>query len=70
LQIQDRPGIIAARFALGEEVTMASEKVTEKIAHKKSYQIPRLTVYGQLKDLTTGGSGTANEGSSAKNPRP
>lgn len=49
---------------------MASEKVTEKIAYKKSYQIPRLTVYGQLKDLTTGGSGTANEGSSAKNPRP
>ena len=48
---------------------MASGKTTEKISNKKSYQSPRLTEYGQLKDLTTGGSGTANEGSSAKNPR-
>jgi hypothetical protein len=49
---------------------MASGTTTDKVPNKKSYQSPRLTEYGRLKDLTTGGSGTANEGSSAKNPRP
>jgi hypothetical protein len=36
---------------------------------KKVYKKPSLTKYGQLKELTTGGSGTANEGSSGKKPR-
>ena len=49
---------------------MASRKTTEKSPPKKSYQNPTLTRYGQLKDLTTGGSGSAKEGSSGKNPRP
>jgi len=49
---------------------MASAKTTEKIPSNKSYAKPTLTRYGQLKDLTTGGSGSANEGSSGKNPRP
>jgi hypothetical protein len=48
---------------------MASGKTTENISNKKSYQSPRLTEYGQLKDLTTGGSGTAKEGSSGQKPR-
>ena len=49
---------------------MASAKTTEKIPRKKSYEKPTLTQYGQLKDLTTGGSGSAKEGSAGKNPRP
>jgi hypothetical protein len=49
---------------------MASRKTTEESPRKKSYQKPVLTQYGQLKDLTTGGSGTAKEGSSGKKPRP
>jgi hypothetical protein len=37
---------------------------------KKAYLRPSLMKYGKLKDLTTGGSGSANEGSSGKKPRP
>jgi len=37
---------------------------------KKSYKKPDLETYGKLKDLTTGGSGNANEGSNGKKPRP
>ena len=37
---------------------------------KKAYQEPKLTAYGRLKDLTTGGTGTAQEPSSGKKPRP
>jgi hypothetical protein len=37
---------------------------------KKSYERPRLTAYGKLRDLTTGGTGNANEGSSGQRPRP
>ena len=49
---------------------MTSGKTTEKVARKKAYQKPTLTRYGQLKDLTTGGSGNAQESSSGKKPRP
>jgi hypothetical protein len=37
---------------------------------RKPYTQPTLIRYGQLKDLTAGGSGQANEGSQGKNPRP
>lgn len=37
---------------------------------RKPYQRPILTKYGQLRDLTTGGSGKAKEGSGGKKPRP
>jgi hypothetical protein len=37
---------------------------------KKAYAKPRLTRYGKLKELTTGGSGSAVEPSSGKKPRP
>ncbi len=37
---------------------------------KKPYRAPKLTEYGELKDLTAGGSGSANEGSSGQRPRP
>ncbi len=40
------------------------------MTRRKSYQKPSLTKYGQLKDLTTGGSGNASEPSSGKKPRP
>lgn len=40
------------------------------MTRRKTYQKPSLTRYGQLKDLTTGGSGTAQEASSGKKPRP
>jgi hypothetical protein len=40
------------------------------MSDRKPYTQPTLTQYGRLKDLTTGGSGNANEGSSGKNPRP
>jgi hypothetical protein len=43
---------------------------SEALPGRKSYQKPSLETYGTLKDLTTGGSGTAKEGSSGKNPRP
>lgn len=49
---------------------MPSGKTTEKTPYKKSYQRPTLTQYGQLKDLTTGGSGNSKEASSGKKPRP
>lgn len=37
---------------------------------RKPYQRPSLQTYGSLKDLTTGGSGKAQETGSGKNPRP
>jgi len=37
---------------------------------KKAYDRPRLIAYGTLRDLTTGGTGHANEGSSGQRPRP
>jgi hypothetical protein len=49
---------------------MASEEPVETTLRKTGYESPRLTRYGHLKDLTTGGSGTAQESSSGKNPRP
>jgi len=49
---------------------MASRTATEPKGQKKAYTRPSLKTYGHLKDLTTGGSGTANEGSSGKKPRP
>jgi hypothetical protein len=43
---------------------------SEPLPGRKSYQKPSLQEYGTLKDLTTGGSGKANEGGSGKSPRP
>ena len=37
---------------------------------KTTYETPTLTTYGKLKDLTTGGTGNASEGSSGQRPRP
>ncbi len=37
---------------------------------KKKYKQPKLTVYGSIGELTTGGSGHAMEGSQGKDPRP
>ena len=37
---------------------------------KKPYRAPSLRRYGQLKDLTTGGTGNALESSSGSKPRP
>jgi hypothetical protein len=37
---------------------------------RKPYTKPSLTKYGRLKDLTTGGSGNAQESSSGQKPRP
>jgi hypothetical protein len=49
---------------------MTSRHKSETLPGPKTYQKPSLETYGSLKDLTTGGSGTAKEGSSGKNPRP
>jgi len=49
---------------------MNSRHDTEASPGRKSYQKPTLEEYGTLKDLTTGGSGFAKEGSSGKTPRP
>jgi len=49
---------------------MRSRHESETLPGRKSYEKPHLEEYGTLKDLTTGGSGTAKEGSSGKNPRP
>lgn len=40
------------------------------MSSKKPYHKPKLTEYGRLQDLTTGGTGTANEPSGGKKPRP
>jgi hypothetical protein len=37
---------------------------------RKKYKQPKLTVYGSIGELTTGGSGHAMEGSKGKSPRP
>jgi hypothetical protein len=42
----------------------------ENARKTKPYKKPVLTEYGKLKDLTTGGSGNANESSSGMKPRP
>jgi hypothetical protein len=36
----------------------------------KPYTRPELKTFGKLQDLTTGGTGNANEGSSGSKPRP
>jgi len=48
---------------------MSRKENSKSAPGRKIYKKPTLTTYGQLKDLTTGGSGTANEGSSGKKPR-
>jgi hypothetical protein len=50
--------------------TVVSEETTQRMPCKKAYQKPTLTRYGQLKDLTTGGSGKSRESSAGKKPRP
>jgi hypothetical protein len=42
----------------------------EQESRKKEYRSPELKEYGALKDLTTGGSGNASEGSMGQKPRP
>ena len=49
---------------------MASGDTIKTIPNRKVYEVPTLRTYGQLKDLTTGGSGTAQESSNGKKPRP
>lgn len=49
---------------------MPSPKSVNPPAAKKAYRPPRVAKYGKLKDLTTGGTGNANEGSAGKKPRP
>jgi hypothetical protein len=49
---------------------MTEEKDRHEPGSKKPYREPRLTEYGALKDLTAGGSGSANEGSQGQRPRP
>jgi len=49
---------------------MDSRKTSRLTRERKTYKKPTLVTYGQLKDLTAGGSGSANEGSSGKKPRP
>ena len=43
---------------------------SETVPGRKPYQRPSLQTYGSLKDLTTGGSGKAQETGSGKNPKP
>ena len=50
--------------------TMRTEPSATKGPKKKPYESPRLTEYGKLADLTTGGTGNANEGSQSQKPRP
>lgn len=49
---------------------MPSQDSAKKQIVPKPYQRPHLTTYGKLQDLTTGGSGKANEPSSGQRPRP
>jgi len=49
---------------------MRTEPSAAEGPKKKPYQSPHLTEYGKLADLTTGGTGKANESSSGQRPRP
>lgn len=49
---------------------MPSRADTNAATDRKPYKKPILTGYGQLKDLTAGGSGNASEGSQGQRPRP
>ena len=49
---------------------MTSRPKPETALSRKNYKKPILTKYGKLKDLTTGGTGDAREGSSGSKPRP
>jgi hypothetical protein len=49
---------------------MASPDSVKKSPARKPYQRPIVTTYGRLRDLTTGGTGHANEPSSGQRPRP
>jgi hypothetical protein len=51
-------------------VAMASHPKTASTPRKKPYTKPSVEKYGSLRNLTTGGSGHANEPSSGKKPRP
>jgi hypothetical protein len=48
---------------------MASVRKIEPTPQKKTYKKPVLTKYGKLKDLTTGGTGNAQEPGQGKKPR-
>lgn len=52
------------------EMTKPPSNSNETIPRKEPYLKPTLEPYGQLRDLTTGGSGNAKESSSGKKPRP
>jgi len=49
---------------------MASSSRNQIAPQQKVYKKPILTKYGQLKDLTTGGSGNAQESSQGQKPKP
>jgi len=49
---------------------MTSELEPTTTPLKKNYETPILTMYGKLKDLTTGGSGRAQEPSNGSKTRP
>jgi hypothetical protein len=49
---------------------MPPRSVTKTATERKTYRKPTLTTYGRLKDLTTGGTGRAQEPSSGAKPRP
>jgi hypothetical protein len=49
---------------------MAPKESPKESTSKKTYQRPKLSAYGKLQDLTTGGTGTASEGSQGQRPRP
>ena len=49
---------------------MASKESAKKTTAPRPYQRPKLSRYGKLQDLTTGGTGNAQEGSNGQRPRP
>jgi hypothetical protein len=49
---------------------MTNESNRREIVLRKPYAPPKLTHYGDLKELTTGGTGNASEGSMGQRPRP
>ena len=49
---------------------MSTAKKDEILSRKKPYGSPSFILYGKVKDLTTGGTGNAQEGSSGQKPRP
>jgi len=55
---------------MSEPETSDSRVKDERLQAARDYHSPRLVIYGPMRDLTAGGTGNAQEGSSGQRVRP